>query len=138
MVRKFQKILMPAILTSVVLVTPPVSAHHSTSGYDYTKSVTLTGTVSKFLWTNPHMFIEVMAPKGGKVVLWNIECGTPNINARQGWKATDLKPGDKVTMEIAPMRTGVAGGTLKWVQLADGRKLRGAAADVVAAPGGPR
>jgi hypothetical protein len=115
------------------------AAHHSTASYDYRNTKTLSGTVKEFQWTNPHMFIKVMVPDAqGKPVEWNVECGTPNLNARHGWKKTDVKAGDAVTMEINPMRDGTPAATLRWVQLPDGRKLWGPGIDfVVAAPGAP-
>ena len=137
MLNTFRKAALVLALMGTGLVASSVSAHHSTAAYDYTKHLTLTGTVSKFQWTNPHMFIELVTQDGDKVAHWDIECGTPNINVRQGWKPTDLKVGDKVTVEISPLRTGENGGTLLWVQLSDGRTLRGPAASVVPGPAGP-
>jgi hypothetical protein len=118
-------------------VCSAVSAHHSTAAYDYSKSVKLVGTVEEFLWTNPHMFIRLLAPDDqGKSVEWNVECGTPNINVRHGWKKSDLNPGDKVTMELHPMRDGSLSGTLMTVTLADGRLLYGPGNDIKAGPPG--
>lgn len=115
--------------------TVPGLAHHSTAMYDYRNTQVVSGTVKEFLWTNPHMFIKVLVPDSqGKAVEWSVECGTPNINARHGWKRSDIKTGDKLTMEINPLRDGTPGGTLKWVQLPDGRKLWGPAQDIVALP----
>ena len=124
----------------VIGLSTAAIAHHSTAMYDYAKSMTLTGTVTEMQWTNPHMFIKARAPDAaGKEVEWSIECGTPNINARHGWKKTDVKPGDKVVMDIHPMRDGLPGGTLVTVKLPDGRTLYGPGGDIVAGPpgGGP-
>lgn len=113
-------------------------AHHSTSMYDNRNSRIVSGTVKEFQWTNPHMFIKLLVPDAnGNTVEWYVECGTPNINARQGWKKSDIKAGDKITAEINPMRDGSPGATLKWVQLADGRRLGGLASDNAPPPGGP-
>ena len=110
-------------------------AHHSTAMYDYTNTITVSGTVKEFQWTNPHMFIKVLVPDAkGVPQEWSIECGTPNINARHGWKRSDIKAGDRLTMEVNPLRDGTAGGTLKSVELADGRKLYGPAHDIIAVP----
>jgi len=112
-------------------------AHHSTAMYDYRNTKTISGTVKEFQWTNPHMFIKVLVPDAsGNTVEWNVECGTPNINARHGWKKSDIKTGDRVTLEMNPLRDGSPGATLKWVQLPDGRKLFGPAGDI-ASTGGP-
>ena len=119
---------------SVIGISTAATAHHSTAMYDYSKSMTLTGTVTEMQWTNPHMFIKARAPDAsGNEVEWNIECGTPNINARHGWKKTDIKAGDKVVMEIHPMRDDKPAGTLVTVKLPDGRTLSGAGGG-----GGPR
>ena len=106
------------------------AAHHSTAMYDYTKTVKLTGTVRQFQWTNPHCFVQVIAlNEQGKEVEWAIETGTPVISARKGWSKNSLKPGDKVSMVIRPLRDGSPGGTLHTVTLADGKVLSGAASD---------
>lgn len=125
-----------AILVSLAGAVPAL-AHHSTAMYDYTNTKVLSGTVKQFQWTNPHMFVKVLVPDAqGNTVEWNVECGTPNINARHGWKKSDIKAGDKLTMEINPMRDGTPGATLKWVQLPDGRKLWGPAEDLAGGPPG--
>jgi hypothetical protein len=112
-------------------------AHHSTAAYDYASSATLEGTVTEFLWTNPHMFIGFQVKDAnGKDAVWNIECGTPNINVRHGWKQSDIKAGDKLKMTIHPMRDGSKAGTLDTVTLADGRLLYGPGHDL-STPGGP-
>lgn len=106
------------------------SAHHSTAMYDYSKSETLSGVVRQFQWTNPHCFLQLVVTddKGNKAE-WPIETGTPSGMARMGWKKTSLKPGDQVTVVVAPMKDGV-GGTLRTVTLADGTMLSGIAAGI--------
>jgi len=72
-------------------------AHHSMEGFDRDKNVTLVGTVKQFKWANPHSWIELEVPndKGG-VETWYIEMTAPFVLIRAGWRATSLKPGDKV------------------------------------------
>jgi hypothetical protein len=90
--------------------------------------LTLEGTVSAFQWTNPHSWIQlVVVDASGKSVEWSIEFGAPNLNVRNGWKHDDVKPGDKVSMVVYPIRDGSAHGTLATIRLADGRVLKGAA-----------
>lgn len=109
----------------------PAWAHHSTAAFDYTKVVTLSGTVQEFFWTNPHMFIRLAktGPDGAEVV-YVIECGTPNVNIRHGWRRDDIQSGQKLTVDIAPMRDGSPAGTLIRATLPDGRVLYGPAVDV--------
>jgi hypothetical protein len=101
----------------------PAFAHHSFAMFDRTKEMTLVGTVKEFQWTNPHSWIQINVPTNGKVVEWSIEGGSPNGLARKGWKSTTLKPGDKVTVQVNPMKDGSNGASLKSVTTADGKTL---------------
>ena len=70
---------------------PAAHAHHSFASFDRTKKVTLTGTVKDFQWTNPHAWIQVTVPDDkGQATEWGVECGSPNMMARTGWKKTSL------------------------------------------------
>jgi hypothetical protein len=110
------------------LFAAPAFAHHSTTAYDHTRTVALKGVVREFQWTNPHSWIQVLVTDAqGATTEWSIETGAPNLNVRHGWKKTDLKPGDKVTLVIYPIRDGSAHGTLSSITLPDGRVLDGAA-----------
>jgi hypothetical protein len=103
----------------------PASAHHSFAMFDNQKQMTLEGTVKEFQWTNPHTWIQVMVKdKSGKDVEWSIEGGSPNGLSRQGWKRTSLKPGDKATVIIHPLKDGSNGGSLMTVSV-NGQKVGG-------------
>jgi hypothetical protein len=79
--------------------------------FDQKTSVTLQGAVRDFIWSNPHVFIQLVAPDGkGKQAEWSIEMSSPEHLSRVGWKHGTLKPGDKVTIVIHPTRDGVKGG----------------------------
>lgn len=105
-------------------------AHHSFAIYDLNKEIPLAGTVREFRWTNPHIYIYLQVPdEQGKVTEWAVEVGTPNINIRHGWKPTDMKTGDKVTMRVRPRRNGAPGATLIAVNLPDGRVQYGTGND---------
>ena len=99
-------------------------AHHSFAMFDQSRQVTLNGTVKSFQWTNPHAWIEVAVPdaKGAEQV-WSVELNSPNNLVRQGWKRTAMKPGDKVTVIINPLRDGQNGGLFNAVTLANGTIL---------------
>jgi hypothetical protein len=84
-------------------------AHHSFAAeYDASKPVTLTGTVTKVEWTNPHIFIYLDVPdeKTDAVVSWTLEMGGPNALLRLGWKRDSLKVGDRVTVEGSLAKNG--------------------------------
>jgi hypothetical protein len=98
----------------------PATAHHSFAMFDQKKVMTLQGTVVEFQWTNPHAFIELEA-KGGRH--WSIELNSPNNLKRQGWTKAALKPGDKVSVRIAPLRDGKPGALFLDLRKADGTVL---------------
>jgi hypothetical protein len=110
------------------------SAHHSFAMFDQSKQVPLTGTIREFQWTNPHAFIHIDVPNTeGASDLWKVELNSPNNLKRQGWKSSELKPGDKVTVVINPLRDGSKGGLFVSATLANGKVL----GDPTRARGGP-
>jgi hypothetical protein len=116
--------LLALIAGSVALASGPALAHHSFAMFDRDKEVTIVGTVKEFQWTNPHSWIQVNVPnKAGKMVEWSIEGGSPNIMVRQGWKRDIMKPGDKVTVVLNPMKDGSPGGSLVRVTMPSGLTL---------------
>ena len=101
-------------------LSAPAQAHHSFAMFDQARQVTVNGTVKEFQWTNPHAFIEVVDASGK---LWSVELNSPNNLIRQGWRRTAMKPGDKVSVIINPLRDGKAGGLFNAVTLPDGTIL---------------
>jgi hypothetical protein len=97
----------------LALVAVSTAAHHSAAMFDSTKSVTLTGTVKEFQWTNPHCWIQLLVPAaddGSKTEEWSIEMASPVQVLQGGWKPRTLKPGDKITVVVHPTRDGTHGG----------------------------
>jgi len=119
-----RKALLGCVLVGTLAGIAPALAHHSPAPFDRTKEVTLNGTVKEFRWQNPHTWIEVNVPDGkGKVVLWGVELTSPTYLIRAGWKSNIIKPGDKVTVIVNPIRTGEPAGIFRKLILADGREL---------------
>ena len=101
-----------------------VHAHHSFAMFDTGNPLTLTGVVTDFQWTNPHVYIELDVPEGAKGAKhWTIELGSPSILMRGGWKFNSVKKGDKVTAVVSPLRNGDPGSLLTRITLSDGRML---------------
>ncbi|HEY5412448.1 MAG TPA: DUF6152 family protein [Caulobacteraceae bacterium] len=110
-----------AFLAGVIVLSGGTAfAHHSFAMFDQSKQVSIAGTVKSFEWTNPHAFIELQGPDGK---LWSVELNSPNNLVRQGWKRTALKPGDKVTVILNPLRDGQNGGLFDAVTLPSGQVL---------------
>jgi hypothetical protein len=99
-------------------------AHHSFTMFDNTRTVTISGTIKEFQWTNPHTFTWIdVANEQGSVETWGIEGMSPNYLGRRGWTKNTLKPGDKVSIVIFPLKEGKKGGTFLRCTLPDGEVM---------------
>jgi len=124
----------------LLVVATTAWAHHSGAGVDRTRTVTITGVVKEFRWTNPHSWIDLEVTEKGAATVWSIEMNPPPYLVRSGWKASTLKPGDKVSVTLNPIRTGEPGGIFVSVTLADGKVLdgRGGGGGPAPAPPAPK
>ena len=116
----------PAVVMAAcgLAVTSVAMAHHSFAMFDNEHQIRISGTVSKLEWGNPHIYIFVTGGEAGKEARsWTIEGASPGILDRVGWKFNVVKQGDKVTMIVAPIRSGEPAALLKEIKLADGRVL---------------
>lgn len=118
-------VLWASALAIATMAARPAFAHHSFAMFDHDHQIRLKGTVKIFEWSNPHVYILLAAtqPSGGPPKNYTIECASPGILDRVGWKWNMIKVGDTITTIIAPLRSGQAGGLLKEVTLADGRSF---------------
>lgn len=95
------------LVAAVLLVAAPVVAHHSGAMFDDKKTVTLTGVVKDFQYTNPHSWLLVdVKGSDGKVTTWGFEAEGPSTLLRAGIRKSDFKPGTQVTISGHPMRDG--------------------------------
>ena len=107
-------------------VAAPAMAHHSFGvAFDAAKTVTLTGTITRIEWTNPHTHVHAdVKDAAGRVVSWKFEGYPPTVLARTGWKRdVTIKVGDTITMFGYRARDGSAFAHLREVTLADGKRL---------------
>jgi hypothetical protein len=112
-------------LVALLAAVWPAIAHHSTTMFDHAKLVTIKGTVKEVHWTNPHVaiFIYGTLVEGGEPTLWLMEMTSPgNLIRAGGWTRTAVRPGDKVTVDFAPLRDGRKGGALRKITLVDSGK----------------
>ncbi len=101
-------------------------AHHSAAMFDQGRQITLSGTVREFQWTSPHCYIQLLASQEHTPAQeWSLEMGAPMYLYRLGWRPSTLKPGDKITVTLHPLRDGKRGGLLFKATTADGRVLGG-------------
>ena len=114
------------IALALLMGTATLSAHHSFGvAFDATKTVTLSGTVTKIDWTNPHTHLYVdVKDASGKTVNWRLEGYPPNVLERTGWKKdVTVKVGDMITFFGWPARDGTPYAHLREATLADGKRL---------------
>lgn len=104
------------MLAGLLSQSLPAAAHHSFAMYDPNVLVTLDGTVKEFQWTNPHALLWVVGTdkEGEPPQLWTIELPTsPGNLSRLGWTKHTLTPGDRITVELNPLRDGQHGGSFR-------------------------
>jgi hypothetical protein len=111
---------------AALLYAANVSAHHSFGvAFDATKTVMLSGVITKIAWTNPHTHVWVdVKDANGQVVNWTLEGYPPNVLERTGWKKdVTIKVGDTLTFFGWRARDGTPFAHLREATLADGKKL---------------
>jgi Family of unknown function (DUF6152) len=107
-----------AVGIGMVIAARPLIAHHSFAAeFDAAKPFTLTGTVTKVDWMNPHSFfyIDVIDEQTKAVTNWAMELGSPNGLMRAGWTRNTLKVGDEVTVEGSLAKNGSPTGNARSV-----------------------
>ena len=114
----------PALLFLAATATNAFAHHSMAAEYDDKKPVTLKGTVTKFDWTNPHVYALIDVPgQGGSVTTWGVEFPSRIQLRAVGWTQDSLKVGDVVTVDGASAKDGSKEAGAKLVILASGKKL---------------
>ena len=109
---------------ALLLSCSVADAHHSFAMFDLAKDVTVEAVIKEVQFTNPHVWLQILVDDGkGGQTEWSIESGAPGMMLRNGWKPSTLKPGDKVTLTMHPLKNGSPGGSLVRVKVPDGRTL---------------
>jgi hypothetical protein len=96
-------------LLGIVLLAAsmPLFAHHGNAAYDTDKSVNVKGTVTTYIWANPHVFVKVdVKDDSGNVAHWIVEAQNPVSMSAIGWGRDTFKPGDQVEIDAIPAKNG--------------------------------
>ena len=114
-----------ALMATVVLAaTTPLIAHHGAATFDTGKELTMQGTVTEWVWSNPHCFLKFdVMEKDGTVRSWTVETSNPPDMVNRGWSRRSFKGGEKVTVLVEPVKSGNPVGRLLTVTFADGKVL---------------
>jgi hypothetical protein len=108
----------------VLAISATLVAHHGGASFDTTRELTLKGSVTEWIWANPHCFLKFDAKDDtGTVRNWAVEVSNPTDMTRLGWARTSFKGGDEVTVTLQPVKSGAPVGRLRSVVLPNGQTL---------------
>ena len=99
------------LITAAVIVTAvPLVAHHGAATFDTEKELTLKGTVTEWIWANPHCWLKFDSKdENGEVQHWIVEASNPPDMTRQGWAKNSFKLGDEVVVTMMRPKNGAPG-----------------------------
>lgn len=117
-----------ALLAMVWLAAPAALAHHPFADeFDRTQTVTLSGTLTRLDWQNPHAYAYVdVKDAQGKVTSWKVEMGSPDALTKEGWTKTSVKAGDQVTIQAWKAKNNATLANAESFTLPGGRKMAAA------------
>lgn len=112
------------VCSGLLVVSVQALAHHSGAIFDEQHSRSLSGTVKAYEWTNPHCWIQlVVSQEGAPAAEWSVQLGAPSQLFRVGWRPDTIKPGDKISVVIFPMRDATPAGLFVSGVGSDGKPL---------------
>src|ERR1700722_18901672 len=113
-----------ALPLGALTLSVPLPAHHGNAAFDVGKRVTVTGTVTEWLWANPHCWLKVdVKDDKGNITHWVAETNNAPDMIERGWSMRTFKPGDEVTLTVEPVKNGRPAGKVLEVVLPNGQKL---------------
>ena len=111
---------------AVSIFSSRLVAHHGAAAYDTDKKVTVKGTVTDWLWSNPHCILQLDATDdSGQVVHWVTETENPSSMIRNGWTKDSFKVGVEISVLLVPSKISGRTGRIVEVTFPDGHKLLG-------------
>ena len=114
------------MLIGLLTGSVPVFAHHGNASYGNAKQLTVKGTVTQWVWLNPHTLLKIdVKDDAGQVVNWVVEWSAPSSLINFGINKQTFKPGDEVTVVMITPDNGAPVGRIQRVLLANGKWLRG-------------
>lgn len=126
-----------AVAVTVLLWAVTAAAHHPFNDeYDRTNTVTLTGTVTKIDWQNPHVYVYLDVKDNNRVNNWKVEMGSPDALTKEGWTQTSVKPGEQVTVQGWRAKAGSNLANANSFTMANGKRMAAASSFDQAAPEG--
>ena len=112
------------VIAGLLMVSFPLAAHHGAASFDTGKQVTMKGTITEWVWANPHCFLKYdVTDDAGQIEHWVAETSNPPDMVNRGWSKQSFKPGDQVTVTVEPVKNGRSRGRVLQVVLPNGKTL---------------
>jgi hypothetical protein len=113
------------VVVGLLAVYVPLFAHHGNASYADSKTVTVTGTVTEYVWSNPHVFLKVDAKDdSGNTLHWLIEGNNPQTQTYIGWSKNTFKPGDEVIVDCIPAKNNQPIGRFRGRIVINGKQFK--------------
>ena len=94
-----------AVTAGLLAFAVPLFAHHGTASFDTDKTLKLKGTVTAYVWSNPHVLVKMdVKDDSGNVTPWVVEAWNPVTQTANGWTKNSFKPGDEVVADVTPAK----------------------------------
>ena len=114
-----------AVTAGVFAFAVPLFAHHGTASFDTTKTLMLTGVVTAYVWSNPHVLVKMdVKDDSGNVTQWVVEAWNPVTQTAKGWTKNSFKPGDEVVADVTPAKNDRAVGEFRGRIVINGKVLQ--------------
>ena len=114
-----------AVTVGFLAVSVPLFAHHGAASFDTSRMVTVTGTVTEYIWSNPHVLVKLDAKdESGNVAHWVVEAWNPVTQASRGWTKNTFKPGDEVTADVTPAKNNQTIGEFRGRIVINGKEFK--------------
>ena len=112
------------VAVGLLIVSAPMTAHHSSFAFDTDTEFSLKGTVTEWIWSNPHCLLRFdVRGEDGQVISWVAETQNPRNMSNRGWASTSFRLGDQITATVNPAENGRPLGRLLRVVLPSGQTL---------------
>jgi hypothetical protein len=114
-----------ACLVGFLAFSVPLLAHHGAASFDTSKTVTVTGTVTEYIWSNPHVLVKLDAKDdSGNVSHWVVEAWNPVTQSSRGWTKNTFKPGDEVIVDVSQAKNNQPVGEFRGRIVINGKEFK--------------
>jgi uncharacterized protein DUF6152 len=114
-----------AVTVGLFAFAVPLFAHHGTASFDTTKTLSMKGVVTAYVWSNPHVLVKMdVKDDSGNVSQWVLEAWNPVTQAANGWTKNSFKPGDEVVADVTPAKNARNVGEFRGRIVVNGKVLQ--------------